>query len=169
MKKIMALAAFVLLLSTNTVFARDLCDDYKSRADHFNDLMREHRVTEGYKRGHRYWMDKYYRCTIERDNPSRQTTNKARSSESVTRVIKQPLSPTKPVKFTKNIEMTGYHAFKGAKKRAWERFFVESEKCKRNSNDMATFVKCSEERKIYLARFEAMWNDATQSLESPIE
>ena len=149
--------------------ASDRCDEFYENGQHYNDLMRE-KSTQYYKDKHRYWMDKYYECTKQRDRRSASKSQTPLLNNTTLAKRRNPKNVQPPARgnYSRSVISQSYHTFKGTKLDAWNNFFKESPECINNNSNMQTFVKCSAERKDYLKRFNLLWNEETQSLDSPL-
>ena len=76
-------------------------------------------------------------------------------------VIQLLINQRYPIDF---VTVSNYTNFKGNKKRVWYLYFIESDECLSNKNDMKIFVVCGKVRKQNLKTFSARWNNQTQEL-----
>ncbi|CAD5263888.1 conserved hypothetical protein [Alteromonas sp. 38] len=151
------------------LFAKESCMEEKAAADHWNGLLRD-KVTELRRSHHREAKAQFLACLGSEKNSST-----AKSSTPTQNYISNQRNPKREAQpslrnypTTRNVLVSSYHNFKGAKKVAWNNFYKETPECINNSDDMAKFVKCASERKDYLQRFNLLWDDDSRSLKIPI-
>ncbi|MBO1254676.1 hypothetical protein J3L16_03125 [Alteromonas sp. 5E99-2] len=145
------------------------CQKEKEKADYWNNLMRQDKVTERRRERHREAKQTYLHCLNSAKKSSSPKKNNLVVAKSTVNSESKKKKKQKRYTITQDIKVSSYHNFKGNKRIAWESFFQESPECIHNTTNEKTFVKCAEERKVALSYFNARWSDSQQKLITLIE
>ncbi|MFT2092423.1 hypothetical protein [Paraglaciecola sp. 2405UD69-4] len=148
----------LLLIITMAVFSKaasSQCNQEEALVDKWNKQL-QYKVTEFARKKHRAAKRTFLDCL-------RNPPNTAPKEQVVTLKINTPANtaeaiPSLPLPNIGNVTVSSYVNFKGEKRQAWAQYFIESESCLNNKNDMALFVACAKKRKQSLKEFEALWN-----------
>lgn len=142
-----------------TSLADSVCEREKKEADHWNQVLKN-RVTENARTKHREAKKIFLDCLRE-DLSAYKAPVKSLKIPKTTK----PLDIyNRSIPSTRNVNVSDYTGFKGKKKQAWERYYIESPECLKNRNDMQMFVRCASLRKDYLKEFKSRWDDKSQTL-----
>jgi N-acetylmuramoyl-L-alanine amidase CwlA len=147
----------MLVLTIFSGFTYSQCEPEKEQADRWNKILKS-KVSERARNKHRKAKKEFLDCLRQ---PTEIIPTKSKTKTSKPTKTKYTFSPGKS---SSHVTVSDYTDFKGKKKLAWNLYFVESDKCLSNKNDMKIFVACAKVRKQNLKTFNARWNKQTQEL-----
>ena len=157
----MKVVAVLFVMSFFSRLAYSQCEEEKEEADRWNKLLK-YKVTERARNGHREAKERFLDCLRK---PTEEVKTKLpKISNTKSRKTTKTKYKFSLRKSSSHVTVSDYTNFKGKKKLSWNLYFIESDKCLNNKNDMKTFVACAKVRKQNLKTFNTRWNNQTQEL-----